>query len=93
MSAARSRRIRIVLIALPIIVVGALLTAIVFGTSVPPTPLPRRNLDRSGLPPLNLYRARDGAALAYRSYPGNPDRVAVLIHGSGTAGSVMNGIG
>ena len=39
-------------------------------------------VDFSDLPPISHYTARDGAALAYRRYPGDPDHVAILIHGS-----------
>jgi alpha-beta hydrolase superfamily lysophospholipase len=39
--------------------------------------------DRSDLPPLRRYRARDGVELGYRMYPAaNPVGAAVLIHGS-----------
>ena len=39
--------------------------------------------DRSDLPPVQHYRARDGAELAYRAYPAaNPSGAAVVIHGS-----------
>jgi len=64
-----------------------LAATIAFGVARPPTPLPSvaeaiKHLDLSGLPPLSRYRARDGAMLAYRAYPGDGHRVAVLIHGS-----------
>jgi alpha-beta hydrolase superfamily lysophospholipase len=39
--------------------------------------------DRSDLPAIQRYRARDGGELAYRAYPAvNPIGAAVLIHGS-----------
>jgi alpha-beta hydrolase superfamily lysophospholipase len=39
--------------------------------------------DRSNLPPVQQYRARDGSELAYRAYPAtNPIGAAVLVHGS-----------
>jgi len=40
-------------------------------------------VDYSGIPPLQLYSCRDGAALNYRSYRSDADSVLVLIHGSG----------
>jgi non-heme chloroperoxidase len=51
---------------------------------------PFTEMDLAGLPPLERYRARDGAELSYRSYKAKAgsDQVAVLIHGS--AGSSMN---
>ena len=42
----------------------------------------------AGLPALEPYRARDGAALSLRRYPSDPaaDTVLVLLHGSGWHG-------
>src|SRR5579859_5717901 len=65
----------------------SLASAVAFGVARAPKPLPSvaeaiEHLDRSGLPSLSWYRARDGAMLAYRAYPGNSRQVAVLIHGS-----------
>jgi non-heme chloroperoxidase len=61
--------------------------AVAFGTSPAPAPMtsigtPFRAVDYSDMPPLTTYQARDGAQLAYRLYPGNPTRIAVLVHGS-----------
>jgi alpha-beta hydrolase superfamily lysophospholipase len=39
--------------------------------------------DRSGLPALQTFSARDGALLSYRTYAADSDRVLVLLHGSG----------
>lgn len=71
-------------------VAGAL---VVFGTSRPPPPsavitAPFAAVDTGALPVLRRYRARDGAELAYREYPGSTANVAVLIHGS--AGSSVD---
>jgi alpha-beta hydrolase superfamily lysophospholipase len=44
-----------------------------------------RNVDRSNMPPLERFAARDGTQLAYRHYPARgraAGRVAILIHGS-----------
>ncbi len=43
---------------------------------------PFATMDLSGLPALVTYRARDGANLSYRVYPGQGDQVVVLLHGS-----------
>lgn len=43
---------------------------------------PFATMDLSGLPPLVTYRARDGAQLSYRVYPGQGDHGVVLLHGS-----------
>ncbi len=34
------------------------------------------------VPPIQRVTTRDGAPLAYRAYPGEPDRIVVLVHGS-----------
>lgn len=42
--------------------------------------------DKTEIPPAQRIAARDGAPLVYRSYPGQPDRVVLLVHGAtGTA--------
>lgn len=46
-------------------------------------------VDFSDLPEPRHFTARDGAALLYRAYPGDPGRIVVLIHGSsGTTASM-----
>jgi pimeloyl-ACP methyl ester carboxylesterase len=71
---------------------AVLAAMIAFGTAAPPPPVHPRQIDLTELPALGRYAARDGAQLAYRVYPGNGEQVAVLIHGSGTEGSVMNAL-
>ena len=41
------------------------------------------------LPAVQSIAARDGARLNYRLYPGQPDRVVVLVHGSTGSGTEM----
>ena len=42
------------------------------------------------LPKVQTVKARDGAPLTYRLYPGRPDRAVVLVHGSsGTDASML----
>ena len=70
---------------------------IAFGTAEAPPPLASvydnvRRIDQSGLPPLQRYTARDGAALAYRMWPGGGERVAVLVHGSTGMSAGMNAL-
>jgi non-heme chloroperoxidase len=80
--------------AIPVTLTAALGGMIVFGVSAPPPPLATvydsvRAMPRDGLPPIEHYRARDGAELAYRSYAGSPGQVVVLIHGSaGNSGNM-----
>jgi pimeloyl-ACP methyl ester carboxylesterase len=42
------------------------------------------------VPPVSSVMARDGAPLTYRLYPGRPDRVVVLMHGSSGASISMH---
>jgi pimeloyl-ACP methyl ester carboxylesterase len=78
------------------IALGALLA---FPVSAPP-PLESIRagalaIDRSGLPDLARFQARDGSSLAYRVYPaanGDKQNIAILIHGSAGHSTGMNGI-
>lgn len=45
------------------------------------------------LPKRQSFDAADGTPIAYRSYSGSPDRVAVLIHGSSGSSVLMHMIG
>jgi non-heme chloroperoxidase len=80
--------------ALPAILVAGL---VIFGTAKPPQPLssvtsPFMNMDYSGLPAIERYQARDGTALAYRTYGAGEEQVAVLIHGSAGSSSSMHAL-
>jgi alpha-beta hydrolase superfamily lysophospholipase len=76
---------------------------VAFGTAAPPPPMPAvdgkaaADARREPLPPLQTFAARDGVALAYRSYlparGGEAPVVAVLIHGSGGSSANMNILG
>ena len=67
-----------------------LLTALVAAPLTKPPPLASisdtaRAVDRSTMPDLQRFQARDGTGLAYRRYPARGaavGRVAVLVHGS-----------
>lgn len=74
------------LVTLVVLIVG-LAGAIIFGTAPAPPPLtsigaPFTAVDYSDLPPTQTYAARDGTPLAYRTYPGGAERIAVIVHGS-----------
>lgn len=70
--------------------------AIAIAAFAPSTPQPMRSvsdafagLDFGDMPAMQYFTARDGTALAYRAYPGDPERIVVLIHGSsGTTASM-----
>ena len=89
------KRVLVGVISLPVlfaIIVSLLLT---LGTAKPPELLPSvtkpfATMDYSGLPPIERYRARDGADLSFRYYPAAQKRVAVLVHGSAGSSSDMH---
>ena len=78
------------------------LVAVVLGgmLSVPVVPPPllasiettAGSADRSGMPELQRFQARDGTWLAYRAYPAPGERVAVLVHGSSASSSSMHNV-
>ena len=83
------------LIVLAIVLAAAALAAIIAlsAPKAPPTMTsvsnPFAGVDLSDAPPKQHYTARDGTALAYRAYPGDPKHIVVLIHGSsGTTASM-----
>ena len=72
-----------------------LVSAIAFGGPATPTPLDQigerfETVDWSDLPTPQTYEARDGEALAFRSYPGNPAHVVLALHGSGGSGKALH---
>jgi pimeloyl-ACP methyl ester carboxylesterase len=82
------------ILALTGIAVLAMAGLLVFGTTGPPPPMKSITssfaaMNVSNLPSLERYRARDGANLAYRTYPAGDRQVAVLIHGSAGNSSDM----
>lgn len=75
----------------------ALGVAIRFGGPGQPAPLPSINdpfkaVDYSGLPPIQRFTARDGAALGFREYPARSAArgSVVLIHGSSASSKSMH---
>lgn len=51
---------------------------------------PFAEMDLSGMGAVQRYRARDGAELSYRLYPGGGDQVVVLVHGSAGSSQDMH---
>jgi pimeloyl-ACP methyl ester carboxylesterase len=87
---------RVALIAATVVAVeaAAIAAVLVFDAPAAPPVLksvsePFHHVDFSDLPELRRFTARDGLALAYRLYPGDPARVVVIVHGSsGSSASV-----
>ena len=72
---------------LVLLAIMAIAGTIAFDRPRMPPPLanisvPFQAVDLSDLPPISHVTARDGTDLAHRRYPGNPDRLVILIHGS-----------
>jgi pimeloyl-ACP methyl ester carboxylesterase len=96
------RRIgRLALWILSIAALGALIVGGLLAFPVsPPAPLESIRagamaIDRSGMPEVTRFQARDGTSLAYRLYPaanGDARKIAILIHGSGGHSTGMNEI-
>ena len=83
------RRILIAIGVLILIVVGAFAAVIAFNAPTAPPVLAAGNSipgiaqwNFAELPKTQTLRARDGAPINYRLYPGRPDRAVVLVHGS-----------
>ena len=85
----------IAVVLLAVVVVGGVAGLLIFGTTKAPEPLgsvtkPFATMDYGGLPPVERYTARDGAALAYRTYTAGDKAVVVLIHGSAGSSADMH---
>jgi pimeloyl-ACP methyl ester carboxylesterase len=71
---------------------------IVFGEVKPPPVLHSINdvaasVDRSDMPPIASFPARDGVQLAYRAYLGTTEKIAILLHGSSGSSRGMHALG
>ena len=54
-----------------------------------------RAVDRSSMPPLSRFSARDGTELAYRYYPArglSSGKIAILVHGSSGSSVAVHGL-
>jgi non-heme chloroperoxidase len=85
------------LLLIPLACILALAAMLVFGTAERPSEMASvtrlaEAIDRSDLPPVSRYTARDGAKLAFRAYPAGAGQVAVLIHGSVEGSTVMHAV-
>ncbi len=90
------RRILIALGVLVLIVVGAFAAVIAFNSPAAPPVLAAGNSipgmaqwNFAELPKVQSLKARDGAPLNYRLYPGRADHAVVLLHGSTGSGVEM----
>lgn len=76
------------------VAIGAMIaTPVKVPPELPSISTSARAIDRSNLPPVQRFQARDGTELGYRAYlpaEGAPRRIAILIHGSSGNGTVLN---
>ena len=91
------RRISIAIAAVAAAAVGGFAAVIAFNTPTAPPVLAAGNSipgmaqwNFAELPRPQTLKARDGAPINYRLYPGRPERAVVLVHGSsGTDASML----
>lgn len=90
------RRSALALGALIIVVAGSIAAVIAFDSPTAPPVLAAGNTipgiaqwNFAELPKVQSVKARDGAPLNYRLYPGRADRAIVLVHGSTGSGTEM----
>src|SRR5690348_18461268 len=90
------RRISIGLVALLVAMVVGFTSIIAFNAPTAPPVLAAGNSipgiaqwNFADLPKTQTLKARDGAPLNYRLYPGRPDRAVVLVHGSSGTDMMM----
>lgn len=91
------RRLLIALSALALVVMAGFAAVIAFDAPAAPPVLAAGNSipgiaqwNFAELPKVQTMKARDGAPLNYRVYPGRPDRAVILVHGSsGTDASML----
>jgi non-heme chloroperoxidase len=82
-----------------VVLIAVLAGMIVFGTAAPLPPVASLQTgdavigrERADLGPALRFKARDGATLAYRTYPAAPDKIAFLIHGSSGSSGAVHGL-
>jgi pimeloyl-ACP methyl ester carboxylesterase len=68
-----------------------------FGPPKPPKPMQSVSdafvgVDFTAMPEKSFFTARDGRQLCYRAYPGDPARVAILVHGSSGTSESMHAV-
>ena len=90
------RRSALALGGLIVLAAGAMAAAIAFDSPAAPPVLAAGNSipgisqwNFAELPKVHTVKARDGATLNYRLYPGRADRAVVLVHGSTGSGAEM----
>ena len=82
-------------VVLALLVVVAIVAVIAFTAPTSPPAMasmaaPLRQISFENFPAPRQFQARDGASLQYYADPAEPDKVAVLVHGSAGPGTSMH---
>ena len=82
-----------------VLVLLAIIPVAVIALDAPKSPQPMvsmaaslEHMDRRDVSAPRHFQARDGASLQYYAYPAEPDKVAVLVHGTAGPGSSMHAL-
>ena len=81
-----------------LLALAALVPVAVIAFSAPKSPPAMASMEKpfrqvaQDFPAARQFRARDGASLQYYAYPAEPDKIAVLVHGSAGPGSSMHAL-
>ncbi len=87
-----------VIIGISLVLLALVAAALVFGTSAAPPPMRSivdgaSAMDRTGMPPVSRFRARDGELLAYRAYPvPGATRIGLLFHGASDSSQGLHSV-
>jgi non-heme chloroperoxidase len=78
---------------------AAMVPVVVVALNAPASPppmasmaVPLQRVSLPEVPPSRQFQARDGASLQYYAYPAEPDKVAVLVHGTAGPGTSMHSL-
>ena len=90
------RAVTIILVVLTLAVVAGF-AIVVAQAPKPPAPLASvetamDTVDFRDMPAATTFAARDGTKLSYRAYPGDPAKIAVLVHGSSGTSASMHAV-
>lgn len=90
---------KLLLVSVCLLIVAAIIPVAVIAFDAPVSPPPMasmaeslKRIDSRAFPAPRQFQARDGALLQYYAYPAEPDKVAVLVHGTAGPGTSMHAL-
>lgn len=91
------KKLFIFILALVVLIALGIAGCIAFGTSSLPAPIanvdaPFKKIDFHDQPAIQTFKARDGAALAYRVYAGQANKSVVMLHGAAGSSFMMHAL-